>query len=141
MMRASPHRTVPVVGGVANTWIARRVDGTEALEVVEPFHRGKQRFTSGQHGSHGVRGVSVFREGRRTNVLRFGSFTSSIDHFLISKEEHRRLGRAVQVAPCLRAVDHMPLLMELQRRWPGGTTNRLEFRQPGCSAADGEMNS
>ena len=37
------HRVLRVLEENANTWIGRRVDGTEAMEeVVEPFHRGKQ---------------------------------------------------------------------------------------------------
>ena len=37
------HRVLRVLVGDANTWIGRRVDGTEAMEeVVGPFHRGKQ---------------------------------------------------------------------------------------------------
>ena len=65
--------------------------------------------------------TSCVKEGGLAHCGTQGS-TSSIDHFLIPKEAKRLLGkvrvcwrleRAIQLASCQLALDHMPLPMEL----------------------------
>ena len=90
-----------MVGGDANTWIGRRLDGTEAMaEVVGNFQRGK-RTRAGDLSLDSVEtlgsmALASFVGGGPAYCGTQGS-TSSIDDFLSTKGSEETAGKSERV--------------------------------------------